>query len=82
MKFKIGDTLIHKYDKKRIDYMGIGYYTGIGNPNTDIHVIKFTLLKHNSMYHIKSVYNLGLYTDIFRELVEEINENGLRKNLK
>lgn len=77
MIFKPGDTLVHKYDKTRIEQMGIAIYCGeeflnsVGYAN----ILKFTHFNNLSYYQRKSMYNLVLYSDIFRELSAPENES-------
>jgi len=71
MKYSPGDTIIHKYDIPRIQYMGVGIYIA----EIDLrHILKFTKLNFESDYSKKSMYNLQLYTDVFRELY--VDEEG------
>lgn len=70
MIFKPGDTLTHRYDKARLDQMGIGIYCGhefVEQMVTEFYKIKFTHFNNISNYQKKSMYNLVLYSDIFRE---------------
>lgn len=64
MKFYFGDILTHKYDISRLQYMGVGYLITF---KKDLFIIKFSKLQKHSGYIKKSMYNLQIYTDIFRE---------------